>query len=141
MGADVAHMCEWVHMCAQGVAVRFIPSSLVNVDSYFARGLHVFLECPLRVRQWEVLEMKEAADSLSELILCSRRELPSKPAGSCQLVRNAVGTVKQRRDQKRAWQGHYLGFPQGLGASLIRKVTLESTRKEPRKEGQPIEPV
>lgn len=34
-----------------------------------------------------------------------------------------------------------LGSPQGLGASLIREVTLESTGKEPEKEGQPIEPV
>lgn len=52
-----------------------------------------------------------------------------------------MGTVKQSCDQKRAWQGHCLGFPQGLGASFIREVTLESTGKEPKKEGQPIEPV
>lgn len=50
MGADVAHMRKCVHVCAQGVAVRFIPSSLVNLESYFARGLHVFLERPLCVR-------------------------------------------------------------------------------------------
>lgn len=50
VGADVAHMRKCVHVCAQGVAVRFIPSSLVNLESYFARGLHVFLERPLCVR-------------------------------------------------------------------------------------------
>lgn len=50
VSVHVAHVCECIQVCAQGVAVRLIPSSLVNLESYFARGLHVFLERPLCVR-------------------------------------------------------------------------------------------
>lgn len=46
------HACECVGVCAQGLAVGLLPFHLVFVSTgfYFARGVHVSLECPC-VRQ------------------------------------------------------------------------------------------